>query len=75
MPQRVIVRLNSPGSVAFSRPRDGRKVDDRDGRGAERPDGPAHTSSPRPVIRGESPPDDLLARIDGRRAHEVPWLT
>ena len=52
----------------------GRKAHGRDGRTAKRSDGPARASSPRPVIRGESPPDELLAGIDGPRAHELPWL-
>lgn len=39
---------------------DGRKAHGRDGRTAQRPDGPARASSPRSVIRGESPPDDRL---------------
>jgi hypothetical protein len=74
MQQRVIARPSSPGSVAFPYLRDGRKAHGRDGRTAKRLDGPAGTSSPRPVIRGESPPDELLAGIDGLRAHELPWL-
>jgi len=39
---------------------DGRKAHGRDGRTAKRPDGPARASSPRSVIRGESPPVDRL---------------
>ena len=34
---------------------DGRKAHGRDGRTAQRPDGPARASSPRPVIRGKVP--------------------
>lgn len=60
MSQRVIVRLSLPGSATFPRLRDGRKAHGRDGRTAERPDGPARASSPRPVIRGESPPVAII---------------
>ena len=74
MLQRVIVRLTSSGSVALPHLRDGRKAHGPDGRTAKRPDGPARAFSPRPVIRGESPPDDLLAGIDSLRARELPWL-
>mgnify|MGYP001601844595 CR=1 FL=1 len=74
MLQRVIVRLTSSGSVALPHLRDGRKAHGRDGRTAKRPDGPARASSPRPVIRGESPSDNFLAGIDGLRAHELSWL-
>ena len=35
---------------------DGRKAHGRDGRTAQRPDGPARASSPRPVIRGKVTP-------------------
>lgn len=74
MSQRIIVRPSSPGSVAFPCLRDGRKAYGRDGRTAKRPDGPARASSPRPVIRGESPPGHFLAGIDGLRTHDLPWL-
>ena len=74
MSLRVIVRPSLPDSVAFPRLRDGRKAHGRDGRTAKRPDGPARASSPRPVIRGESPSDNFLAGIDGLRAHELSWL-
>jgi len=44
---------------------DGRKAHGRDGRTAQRPDGPARASSPRPVIRGESLPVDCLVAAGG----------
>ena len=44
---------------------DGRKAHGRDGRTAQRPDGPARASSPRSVIRGESPPVDRLVTNSG----------
>jgi hypothetical protein len=44
---------------------DGRKAHGRDGRTAQRPDGPARASSPRSVIRGESPPGDRLVANSG----------
>ena len=74
MSQCLVVRPSSPGSVALLDLRDGRKAHGRDGRTAKRPDDPARASSPRPVIRGESPPGHFLAGIDGLRAHEIPWL-
>ena len=56
MSQRVIVRPSSPGSVAFPRLLDGRKAAAGAARSACE-DGPATaSSSPRPVIRGETPP-------------------
>ena len=44
---------------------DGRKAHGRDGRTAQRPDGPARASSPRSVIRGESPLVDRLVTDSG----------
>ena len=44
---------------------DGRKAHGRDGRTAQRPDGPARASSPRSVIRGESHPFDRLIAAGG----------
>jgi len=71
MSQRAIVRLSSSGFGPFPRHRDERKAHDRDGRTAQRPDGPARASSPRPVIRGESPLPPFL--LSGSRQHEVSW--
>jgi len=44
---------------------DGRKANGRDGRTAQRPDGPARASSPRSVIRGESLPVERLVTNSG----------
>jgi hypothetical protein len=53
---RAVVRPGRPSFAPFPRIRDGGKAGGgRDGRTAKRPDGPARaSSSPRPVIRGET---------------------
>jgi len=53
---RAVVRPGRPGFGSFPRIRDeGKAGAGRDGRTAQRPDGPARVfSSPRPVIRGET---------------------